>query len=157
MNLHAMKITHTNGSHKLKPSIADFKEVNTVYSALYSARTSPDDPIPVRYFPSLNLDDKVEILAAVRLLRAGKAPGPSGLKVDDLKRWAAQPDAADWRHLADLAQQFFTTGRLLRKLCYSILVVIPKFDGGSRGYWFTGSCVETNLDDLATYGVMHQI
>ena len=62
----------------------------------------PVDPIPVRYFSSPIPDDiptDDEIYTAVWRLRAGRAPGPSGLKVDDLQRWATQRDRVEWIRL----------------------------------------------------------
>ena len=91
----------------------------------------------VRYFPSPIPDDiptDDEIFAAVQRLRAGKAPGPTGLKVDDLQRWAKQRDGVEeWIRLVDLVRQCFASSQLPQQLCHSILVILPRPDGGLRG------------------------
>ena len=126
---------HSSGKAP-KPSYTDFAELGTVYLALYSATQPPGDPLPIRYLPVPVLDDvpsEVEIAMSVEKLRSGKAPGPSGLKVDQLKVWRAQEDQTDWLKLVALVQHCFTTGQLPKKLCFSTLVLIPKSDGGVRG------------------------
>ena len=64
-----------------KPSRQDLGKVTDEYANLCTGSTPPGEPIPVMVAP-LDIDDSVpgddEIGDAVRRLRSGKAPGPSG-------------------------------------------------------------------------------
>jgi hypothetical protein len=123
-----------------KPSRLDFAEVETIYGTLYTAVDSPGDPLPVRapnfMIPDLPPDHN-EIVEALRRLKTGKAPGPSGLRVETLKTWlddfTAGRNQEPWMELVALVQHCFSTGELPTALGFSTLVLIPKGDGGMRG------------------------
>ena len=65
-----------------KPSREELSKVTEEYANLYTRSTPPGEPIPVLVDP-FDVSDEVpsedEIATAVRGLRSGKAPGPSGL------------------------------------------------------------------------------
>ena len=75
-----------------------------------------------------------EIAAAVQSLRTGRAPGPIGLKVEDIREWMSQPDGIAWGNLVSLVQHCFAIGELPQHLCHSILVLIPKAAGGLKRF-----------------------
>jgi Reverse transcriptase (RNA-dependent DNA polymerase) len=97
------------------------------------------------YFPPLRLghilrsqipdapptDD--EIAAAVQRLRNGKAPGPSGMRAEHLKKWAKDRECNEWKELAELVRGCFRTGQVPKHLQISTLVLIPKYGGSLRG------------------------
>jgi Reverse transcriptase (RNA-dependent DNA polymerase) len=68
-------------------------------------------------------------------LRAGKAPGPSGLRTDDIKCWAKARDnePEPWNRFVSLVTHCFQTNEVPKAACISTLVLIPKASGGVRG------------------------
>jgi exonuclease III len=121
-----------------KPSRIDMSMLEDEYAALYKASTPPGDPIPVHYRGDA-LDDSTpedeEIQRAVRRLKSRKAPGPSGLKVDEIKQWLTEKttNPEPWNKFCRLVTHCFETGELPQSACFSTLVLIPKSDGGVRG------------------------
>jgi hypothetical protein len=106
------------------------------YVALYSATDPPGNPLPVHYHPvpiSDCIPSDEEILAAVRSLKAGKAPGPSGMRVDDFKRWSRETEEEPWQRLLALVKHCFANQEVPKSATLSTLVLIPKSDGGVRG------------------------
>lgn len=83
---------HASGRSQ-KPSRLDMQELERVYSTLYRAEEPPGEPLPVHYVPTSPIPDDVplenEIWKAVRNLKSGRAPGPSGLKIEEVKEWAS--------------------------------------------------------------------
>ncbi len=79
-----------------------------------------------------DVPDEDEIVAALRLLRNNKAPGPSRIRNEDLKFWYANQDTdpAPWRTVVDIVQLAFRTGQLPTFLQCNILVLIPKSEPG---------------------------
>jgi len=124
------------------PSRADIQQVSDEYRDLYRQVEPPGDPIPVLVAP-FDINDEIptedEIEAAVKGLRAGKAPGPTGMRADDLKAWlfAARrreaPDGTNWCRLVELVQEIYRTGVLPTEIPWSVLVLLPKDSGGYRG------------------------
>jgi retron-type reverse transcriptase len=121
-----------------KPSRLDMAELEREYAALYKATPSPGEPIPIHYHGNALDDstpDEEEIRKAVQRLKAGKAPGPSGLRIDVIKQWMAEratkPDP--WNKFVHLLTHCFDTGEIPQSTCFSTLVLIPKSDGGVRG------------------------
>ena len=125
-----------------KPTRRELATVTTEYANLYSQTPPPGDPVPITVAPFNILDDvpdDAEIEVAVRRLRRGKAPGPTGLRADHLKEWldAArrehEPDSANWDSLVALVQHCFESGELPTELARSTMVLLPKASGGFRG------------------------
>lgn len=130
------------GDRPSKPSRMDMAQVTNEFHDLYQKRTPPGEPIPILVSPfdvNDQVPDEKEIEEAVRRMRRGKAPGPSGLRAEDLKRWLANarepefPDKRNWDALVSLVQHAFRTGEIPTELAWSVLILIPKGDGGHRG------------------------
>ena len=125
-----------------KPSHQELATVSEEYANLYTESTPHGEPVPVIVAP-FDVPDTVpneaEIAEAVRRLRRGKAPGPSGLTADQLKDWlvAAEreenPDPKYWNILVQLVQQVFDTGELPEDMARSTMILLPKGGGQFRG------------------------
>ena len=109
------------GDRPSKPSRADLRQVTSERAALYRKADLPGDNIPVivasfDVLDAIPLED--EIAEAVKRLRSGKAPGPSGMRTDHLKEWLAaayrekNPDTTHWDMLVELVQHAFEMGEL---------------------------------------------
>jgi len=128
------------GDRPQKPSRQDLRTVTEEYQALFTKdHPPPGQAIPVLAGPFHVLDEipnEEEIATAVRRLRAGKAPGPSGMRTDHLKRWLAmakreeQPDRTTWVKLVTLVQHVYVTGDLPTALPWATMVLPPKGSGG---------------------------
>jgi hypothetical protein len=76
-----------------------------------------------------------DIRAPVGRLHGRKSPGTS---VEDLKEWwdtawrDKDHDTKEWENFVELVQHIFETGNLPLELNWSVLVAIPKGDGGFR-------------------------
>ena len=58
-------------------------------------------------------------------MRQGRQPGPSGIRVEDLRRWRDQACPA-WDTVITLVQMAFRDGELPTAFLHSVLVLIPK-------------------------------
>ena len=107
-------------------------------------------PITVRGIPQIAprtpIDDsapqEIEIAAGVRRLKRNKAPGVSKMTANHLKHWMQQaldpeedkdPARQPWDTLVQLVQHIWDTGELPTELTWSIQVLLPKPNGGTRG------------------------
>jgi hypothetical protein len=129
---------HHSSGRPPKPSRMDMAELEQVYSSLYAADPPPGQPIPVHYNPVPIPDGPPtdhEVLIAVQRLRPGRAAGPSGLKIDDVKVWAKDRESnpEPWNKFLTLVKHCFATGEVPKATCFSTLVLIPKASGGVRG------------------------
>jgi Reverse transcriptase (RNA-dependent DNA polymerase) len=120
-----------------KPSPLDMDSIYTTFQQLYKRDTDlPPTNIPVTYtaipVPDHPPND-FEITLAVQKLRLHKAPGPSGLRTEDVLHWMRDPDQTKWKHLSTIVQHVFITGEIPQRLAFSTLVLLPKPDGGVRG------------------------
>ena len=124
-----------------KPSRQDFIDVCEERTALYRATPPPGAGIPLHVDPYDVLDeipDEGEIADACQSLRLGRASGASGIKPEHLRKWLRDyhhpdGDSAPWQTVVELVQRAFSHGDLPQALSRSILVVIPKPQGGNRG------------------------
>jgi len=68
----------------------------------------------------------------LKMLHIGQAPGASGMRVEDLKRWHAEREAtpAPWYLIIQLVQHAFTTGVVPTCAQSNTLVLIPKPEPG---------------------------
>jgi len=109
------------------PAREDMEETADTYEQLYTAAPPPGLPIPLPPPPASPLE--AEILSAIARLKTGKAPGASGLRTKDLKRWVEEHKAADstpLRIVIDIVQTAFSTGELPQALNVAILVLLKK-------------------------------
>jgi hypothetical protein len=132
---------HADGKGS-KPSCDCLDKLEAEYTSLYRRGNPLGDPVPVLVAP-FDVDDGVpmegEIADTVQRMRNGKAPGPSGLRVEHLKEWLVLSerkqdlDGSKWEKLYELIQHVFLSGDLPRELSWSVLVLVPKGIGGFRG------------------------
>jgi Reverse transcriptase (RNA-dependent DNA polymerase) len=120
-----------------KPSLADMNAIHTTFSTLYAKPVDlPTTEFPIHYVAEDIPDDPptdFEIQMAVQKLRLHKAPGPSGLRSEEILQWMKNDDKQDWNNLTTLIRHIFTTGQIPQRLSFSTLVLLPKPDGGIRG------------------------
>jgi Reverse transcriptase (RNA-dependent DNA polymerase) len=113
------------------------EQVHATFTQLYATPTNiPSDHIPINYVLDNILDDPpndFEIQLAIQKLRLHKAPGPSGLRAEEILQWLRQEDKTDWNNLTTLIRPVFQTDQLPQRLAFSTLVLIPKSNGGVRG------------------------
>jgi hypothetical protein len=120
-----------------KPSPLDMQEIHNTFHQLYNRDTNlPANNIPINYIatpiPNHPPND-FEITIAAQKLRLHKAPGPSGLKAEDIIQWMKDKAQTNWIKLSNLIQHVFATGQIPQRLTFSTLVLLPKSDGGVRG------------------------
>ena len=112
---------------------------------LFSKRPITTRGIP-QIAPRIPIDDSVpqeqEIAAGVRRLKRNKAPGISKMTANHLKDWmqkaldpeeGKEPVRQPWDTLVQLVQHMWATGELPTELTWSIQVLLPKPNGGTRG------------------------
>jgi len=125
-----------------RPSHQDFDELHAERSELYRAEPSPGQPIPVRLSAPFSIADEPpdhdEVAEACRDLRRGRAAGVTGIRAEDLQGWLKEyeredGDPAPWEMVLQLVDRAFRHGELPSALPVSILVIIPKPNGGVRG------------------------
>ena len=84
----------------------EMEELETEYTTLYQAAQPVGEPLRGQVGTGFSIPDEIpqekEIRKALGRMRRGKAPGPSRIKVDDLKEWAhayeegVQREASGW-------------------------------------------------------------
>jgi hypothetical protein len=127
-----------------RPTRLDLRRVTDEYKSLYRATLTPGNPIDTHIAPQpINdeLPEYDEIAAAVRRLKNGKAPGPSGMRAEHLKvllhraekENATDGDRQGWEQLCNTIRHIFETGTIPQEITWSTLVLIPKTSGGYRG------------------------
>jgi hypothetical protein len=118
--------------------------VTTKYKDLYKATTTPGEPINLDRTPHAINDDiptESEISQAVCRLKNGKTPGHSGVRAEHLKTLLSKAkkenttnaDHLGWNQTCNLIQQIFETREIPEEMTWTILVLIPKSSGGTRG------------------------
>jgi len=93
----------------------DLHQIGQEYCALYTQQPLPTgDPIQsmVTFSVSDEIPDKSEIVVALRSLQSGRAPGASGMIVEDLKKWYADWEAhpEPWLLVLQLVMHTFQMG-----------------------------------------------
>lgn len=139
-----------HGDRPPKPSRQDLDSVANEFEDLYRESTPVGPPIPIHVAPA-PVDDSVpseeEIRNAVARLRNNRATGPSKMRAEDVKNWLKlaypeankegeappAPEPAQWLQLVDLIQTMFSTGAIPARAKWSILCLLPKPGGGTRG------------------------
>jgi len=94
----------------------------------------PGEPIRgmVTYPVSDKVPDKAEIIIAPHSLQSGRAPGPSGTTVEDLKKWYMDQEThpEPWLLLLQLVTHAFQMGIIPMQARLNTLVLIPKPEPG---------------------------
>jgi hypothetical protein len=128
-----------------KPTRLDLQTISNEYRTLYSQIQPPDEPLNIHIPAPYDIDDTIpdekEIATAVRQLKNGRVPGPSGIRAEYLKELQTQSkrenataeDKLGWNQLCHVIQQIFETGLIPTEMTWSILVLIPKSSGGTQG------------------------
>jgi exonuclease III len=120
-------------------SHAAMSGVEEEYKKLYTRPPSPcGEMIPLVAAGRFRIRDEIpddgEIRVAVRGLRRGKAAGPSGLSVDELKDWEDQEEdeetSPEWLQVVALVQHAFETGESPGAFDVGTLVLVPKDEAG---------------------------
>ena len=131
----------------LKPTREDSEELTREREELYTkvdnlqqmfrlvqVDASVDDSIP----------DNEEICKALQRMKNGKAPGPSGIRADQLKVWMKRwrkekkkrMEERDlgamipWETVVELIQEAYCSGKMPSRMMQAICVLIPKNDKG---------------------------
>jgi len=129
-----VKVWYRRNARAVPPTPIDLRGIEQDFRALYAQQTPPGEPIRgrVHYQIPDTIPQPHEIGEALRSLRNGRAPGPSGMTVEDLKRWCANQEAepAPWRLVIRLVQHAFQTGAVPTRARSNTLVLIPKPEAG---------------------------
>ena len=95
----------------------------------------PDEKLQleIRPFPIPdNIPDQDEITRALLTMKMGKSPGPSQIRVEDMRKWlkmerdTTNPQPEAWNNLVEIVQEAFRTGKIPEVLTNAILVLIQK-------------------------------
>ena len=89
--------------------------------------------LEIRPFPIPdNIPDQDEITRALLTMKMGKSPGPSQIRVEDMRKWLemeremTNPQPEAWNNLVEIVQEAFRTGKIPEALTNAVLVLIPK-------------------------------
>jgi len=129
-----VKVWYRHQARTPPPTPADLRTIGNDYRQLYSRQ----DPLgkPIRGLVTFDIPDGIpdaaEIGMALKTLRNGQAPGTSGMKAEDLKRWASEQEEtpAPWLLVVQLVQHAFQTGVVPTHAHTNTLVLIPKLEPG---------------------------
>jgi len=129
-----VKVWYRHNARAVPPTPADLQAIDRDYRALYTEQTPPEEP--VRGLVTFNIPDETpaedEIIMAMKTLRSGRAPGASGMSVEDIKRWYAERETnpSPWLLTIQLVQHAFQTGVVPTRARANTLVLIPKPEPG---------------------------
>jgi Reverse transcriptase (RNA-dependent DNA polymerase) len=117
----------------------DLEGTAATFENLYSFQPPPDsfclpEGLPTNTKVKDDIPSTDEILLHAKRLKNGKAPGLTGMRSEDIKRWATTYEASPaeekenlpFSKLVKLVQTVFRTGVLPEAMCVSVLVLIPK-------------------------------
>ena len=122
------------GGRLSRPTLHDLNRVSAEYKKLFASKSSCGDDIPVHISPfPVNdaIPDECEIIQALKRLRKRTAPGPSGMRVEDLLRWRDEEPQA-WTIVLCLVSTAFTDGLIPQSFSWGILVLLPKSTPGEH-------------------------
>ncbi len=110
-----VKVWYQHYAKATPPMPMDLHQIGQEYRALYMQQTLlPGNPI--RGMVTFNISDEVldelEIVVALCSLQSGRAPGPSGMTVKDLKKWYADQEThpEPWLLVLQRMTHAFQTG-----------------------------------------------
>ena len=126
-----------------KPTVREMTTIHNTYKNLFTESTSEKEEIPILVEPTM-IDDEVpseqEIRDAVKQLRNFKSPGASGIKVENLKLWAAESEITEeeertprrdrWEKLMRIVELAFQDAEIPDAFMNAVLVLIPKHKPG---------------------------
>jgi len=89
-----VKVWYCKNAKATLPTPADLEAMGKEFKELYTSRPSPGEPIRglVTYTIPDMIPDHEEIMAAAESLQTRQAPGASGMRVEDIRRWAIEYD-----------------------------------------------------------------
>jgi len=113
-----------------KPSRVNLNATAESYRQLYARKPIDGQPIPIvasgRFTVQDDIPSSEEIVKALKKLRRGKCPGPSGITAEDLLRWKESEDQSCWLQVVPLVQSCFSSGAFPQRFSHATLVLIPK-------------------------------
>ena len=131
----------------LKPTREDLEELTKEREQLYS-KVENLQPMFKLVEVDTDVDDSIpgeeEIAKALKRMKNGKAPGPSGIRADQLKvwrrRWKKEMERreedrneeamAPWEAVVEQIQEVYRSGKMPSRMTQAICVLIPKNDKG---------------------------
>ncbi len=129
-----VKVWYRQQARAPPPTPADLETIGLEYKALYTRQEPPGEPIrgQVTYAITDQIPSGAEIAAALKTLHNGRAPGTSGMRVEDLKRWHSERETtpAAWYLILQMVQHAFSTGVVPTCARSNTLVLIPKPEPG---------------------------
>jgi len=129
-----VKLWYRHNERAPPPTPADLTAMGKEFSELYKQQTPYGDPIRgmVSYDVPDGVPDMAEIQEALKGLKNGRAPGASGMSVEDIKRWASEQEQTPepWNLVVGLVQHAFRTGVVPTRARSNTLVLIPKPEPG---------------------------
>ena len=131
-----------------RPSLEDLASKREFYANLFSKEETERETLKINYEGN-DVDDSIpeekEIIKALFKLKNRRAPGLTGITVEQLKGWyrLAHPEdekmldekaERNWNLIIKIIQKCFEEGKFPDAFKYGVLVLIPKDDmGGVRG------------------------
>jgi len=129
-----VKVWYRHQAPATPPTPTDMHNMEAEYRALYTATAQPGEPIRgmVTYIIPDQPPNDDELEGALRSLHSGRAPGPSGMTVEALKKWHEERDAnpRPWAIIQQLVAHAFSTGVVPSRARANTLVLIPKPEPG---------------------------
>ena len=122
-----LRCWYKHSTHPQCPTFQDLDVIHDDYFTLFAAVPSTGDPLPIRVSPFLvpdHVPDSTEISSALNHMRRGRQPGPSGIRVKDLRHWCDQASTA-WDTVVTLVQMAFHDGELPTAFCILFLFSSP--------------------------------
>jgi len=129
-----VKVWYCQYAKAAPPTPMDLCQIEKEYRALYT--NQPPEGEPICGMVSFPISDKVpedeEIAVALQSLRSGHAPGPSGMTMEDLKKWYTNrvTTPAPWMLVLQLVTHAFQTGIVPTRVRTNTMVLIPKPEPG---------------------------
>jgi Reverse transcriptase (RNA-dependent DNA polymerase) len=116
------------------PTRYDEVQARNNFVQLYTQQPTPDRTITLFYDQTWvddTIPDEHEIKLALRKMKYNKAPGSSGIAVEDLRRWMMEseqeiPRRDRWNRVVNVVQEAFRQRQLPERFNIGILVMIPK-------------------------------
>jgi len=129
-----VKVWYRQQARAPPPTPADLTAIEREYRTLYTRQEPPGEPLRghVTFTIADEIPEPSEIESALATLRNGRAPGASGMKVENIKKWHADKDHTPepWDIIVKIVQHAFQTGVVPTRARSNTLVMIPKPEAG---------------------------